>query len=594
MHDSRLRIVVAFFTAVAFCATWAASAGVCWEAERPSGSPLIRSIEPGEGQPGQTIRLTGEHLQGTRAVLFSVGLIGKQATFQIISETELDVIAPEFYSAGSGPEAIIVVAGADGVTVTSPVTAEMVRKQAERPGLTTSFVHVLRGGLLESASHVTVIEDGGVVGEIRGAPFAFIKSGGALGKAYSVGALFHEKGAALAADVLQKYGPLETVAPGTQRRTVGILVSAIRVSAGVGPFIYQNPRTSAALAEAIEIPEVAHIDPVQAPPGGIVTLYGRGFSGTTDVLLAGDTCVGVKAGFHVVSDNALTFQIPEIRPGHCDVLVMNARGLTLAYSLSRRLSGRAGIGSAGNPVIRVPMSGVYNKAEAGQKFLVERGGVVINSGGGCLFLVKSGGALASESVGQVFYEPEAAVPNWNKAFLRMVPEIHISSLSKGLEITWKPTNDEGQFDAVDEYDNAAVSAAASGHRIPRNQGRLGLLTPPEPVTFIRDRVYEVRARDDKNGLAEWSSISAVIVFAGMLYVLSVGPAFWLQGRGPIWRMLCRTIYFPVQYAYTHLLFAQKVLRPYIQWWKNQVRLVDALVALVSDGPHQHQPTDRWR
>src|SRR5262245_60639904 len=126
--------------------------------------PEIYSIEPESGPAGTPIHLSGKGLSSTGRVLFAVGRTIRRAEFKVVSDREIDVLAPEYYR--SGAAATVVVFTRQGAAVAMPATVQTVRSPVQGADVAEtgeSFFHVLDGGILNEAHSVAVIEPGGVV-----------------------------------------------------------------------------------------------------------------------------------------------------------------------------------------------------------------------------------------------------------------------------------------------------------------------------------------------------------------------------------------------------------------------------------------------
>src|SRR5207302_4065206 len=115
------------------------------------------------------------------------------------------------------------------------------------------------------------------------------------------GLVIHEPGAILSADQSHP----------SSSSTRLMKVREISASLGIEPFLYHRPTSSDAPAESP--PVVKSVAPRQIPLGGILTLKGTGFSGTSEVLfIAGGGANEVLTGdFRIVSDERLEVEVPE-------------------------------------------------------------------------------------------------------------------------------------------------------------------------------------------------------------------------------------------------------------------------------------------
>jgi hypothetical protein len=231
-------------------------------------------------------------------------------------------------------------------------------------------------------------------------------------------------------------------------------VPAITASVGVEPFIYHRAEVPPTRAESP--PEVKALSPNRIPRGGIVTLRGKGFSETSDVLFVGAEHAGhvLSAEFRIVSDSELEVEIPDLQITDARLVVMNPKGATLVVAQSdlstiRRSSNRTDrraqtsrashVKRSEEPVTLVGGGGAVNDAGTRRVYFVEKGGRVTHNGGSCVYFVKNGGKVDG-SGGRVFVvrEPHAgdsiAAPGRNAKSDREVESLSLSVVSTTFEV----------------------------------------------------------------------------------------------------------------------------------------------------------------
>ncbi|MBS0204316.1 MAG: IPT/TIG domain-containing protein [Planctomycetes bacterium] len=383
--------------------------------------PVITRIEPREVRIGQSIKVTGHNLQATRSVHFLIGSIKRAARFRAVSNTELQVIVPECYLADA--EASILIQQPDGVAVTCPISEVVVRDSTDPDvEIVRSFYHVLSGGILSSASSTTLIEDGGVVESVEHmCPVVLVRNGGTLTDA--------EDASGLNGTRILLHEPNARLGPGLQkpRRDWSIVpVPGITVAEGVGPLRYGLPPVDGKLLKATQVPEITSISPTNAAFGDVLTLKGRGFSGTEDVYLIND--VAERASFRIISDEELKLEAPGRfamstsyndgtqekpaveMPDHAVVAVYNSAGLTITRSPT--VPGA----TASQPVFQLmnPKIGSFDSLEQLQD-------AVAGS--------KTDGLTVEEAIGSMTTVDDAA------SFSKPVKKLQISKLTAALRFT---------------------------------------------------------------------------------------------------------------------------------------------------------------
>src|SRR5262249_54982271 len=152
-------------------------------------------------------------------------------------------------------------------------------------------------------------------------------------------------------------------------------------------------------------PEVKSLSPGRVPRGGVVTLRGKGFSETSEVLFVASESAGNSppAEFRVVSDAELEVEIPEQHLGDAHLVVINPRGATLIVTQNELSTWRGPSNPKGertkfgkvsrasparrsaNPVTLVAGGGIVKDAGTHGIYFVEKGGRVSQSGGNCVY-----------------------------------------------------------------------------------------------------------------------------------------------------------------------------------------------------------------
>jgi hypothetical protein len=399
------------------------------------GGAEIFAITPETGPAGAEVQIKGRELKGTKHVLFAVGGTVKTARFRVLSDEELRVVTPEYYRPGAA--ATVAVLGPTGLAVAMPAAVQTIRSgtrgtNGNEPG--AGFYHVFKGGRVQSAESVALIELGGVVNKSRTPAMQLVKKGGVLMEFSNPnGIIFHEHGAVLAPAMFNpRHPPAQRI----------FHVQKITASPGVGPFIYQGtPRPDAAGIPAVP-PAIEAVVPPAAGAGDVINLKGRGFARTTEVLFLNQNGQSRSAGFRVVSDQHLKVEVPDkdAITGTQLVLVVTTEGLTM--TLPRGGIFRPGQTLPGLPAPRLQPDAILWLEEGdvvadswlNHLVFIARGGKVGTPQLGGTFFVQRGGALAADDrppavpfgtgrgpgvgiknlarVGlfRVFYEPGAIVP----------------------------------------------------------------------------------------------------------------------------------------------------------------------------------------
>ena len=256
--------------------------------------PEIFSIEPESGPAGTPIQLKGTGLLSTGRIVFAVGRTISRARFKVVSDQEVDIIAPDYFRPGGA--ATVAVFTEHGAAVAMPATVQTVRSPVQGTNVNEigeSFFHVLDGGVLSTAGAVAVIEQGGVVVQSSNPAMQFVKSGGALLEFHNGnGIVFYEPGAKLGPGVVKPNRPVPVTL---------VRVPEITACPGVGPFRFVAA-AAPDLANPPAVPPVIRgLSSRAAPAGAIVTLTGNGFARTIEVSFLGPTGAvahcGVPGGF---------------------------------------------------------------------------------------------------------------------------------------------------------------------------------------------------------------------------------------------------------------------------------------------------------
>ncbi len=352
------------------------------------GGAEIFAITPETGPAGAEVQIKGRELKGTKHVLFAVGGTVKTARFRVLSDEELRVVTPEYYRPGAA--ATVAVLGPTGLAVAIPAAVQTIRsgtrgRNGDEPG--AGFYHVFKGGRVQSAESVALIELGGVVNKSRTPAMQLVKKGGVLMEFSNPnGIIFHEHGAVIGPAIFNpRHSPAQRI----------FHVQKITASPGVGPFIYQGtPRPDAAEIPAVP-PGIEAVVPPAAGAGDVINLKGRGFARTTEVLFLNQSGQSRSAGFRVVSDQHLKVEVPDkdTITGTQLVLVVTTEGLTVTLP-------RGGILRPG----QTP-PGLFTPRFLPDAILwLEEGDVVADSGGNHLvFIARGGQVVGAPNLGATFF-----------------------------------------------------------------------------------------------------------------------------------------------------------------------------------------------
>jgi hypothetical protein len=390
--------------------------------------PEIFALTPETGPAGTSVQIRGKGLATTKHVLFAVGRTLRTARFQVVSDEELQVIAPEYYRPAAA--ATVAVLTPSGLTVAMPAAVQVVRTatpghNGQEPG--AGFYHVLRGGRVTSAESVALIESGGIVERSHAPAMHLVRRGGALMDFTNPnGIVFYEQGAILGSMLADARQP---------RAERFYRVPRIAASPGVGPFLYQGaPRPDLEATPAVP-PGIRSVVPPAGSAGEVITVQGKGFARTTEVFLMDAQGKARPAGFRIVSDQQLKFEVPDLEAitGPQLLAVVTTEGLTVTIPRDRTIrpgrlipvsswasTPREGILWIG-PGDVAPVSGP-------RVVVIARGGRVDQVGPGTTYFVHRGGRLGEEGsrlgpggpprgggrAQAVYYEPGAIVPEPSK------------------------------------------------------------------------------------------------------------------------------------------------------------------------------------
>ena len=373
--------------------------------------PEIFSIEPESGPAGTPIQLKGKGLLTTGRVVFAVGRTISRARFKVVSDQEVDMIAPDYYRPGAA--ATVAVFTERGAAVAMPATVQTVRSPVQGTDVAEtgeSFFHVLDGGILSTAGGVAVIEQGGVVVQSNNPAIQFVKKGGTLLEFQNAnGMVFYEPGAQLG--------------PGVVKPNRRAPVTLCQNSGDHGmsrdrpvPVPGCPPRLRFVARRLTVPPVIRGLSYRYAPPGEIVTLTGSGFSRAIGVSFLGQAGGSRAAGFRVVSDRELKVEVPEADATSTPQLlaVVTTQGLAVTVPRNqtirptplaqfRRNAFRLGAALAWIG------SGEMVRSVASQSIFISPGGLVTQSEANRVYFIQHDGRLgdSGQNPTAVFFEPGA-------------------------------------------------------------------------------------------------------------------------------------------------------------------------------------------
>ena len=375
--------------------------------------PEIFSIEPDSGPAGTPIQLKGKGLGTTGRVVFAVGRTISRARFKVVSDQEIDLLAPECYRPGAA--ATIAVFTEQGAAVAMPATVQTVRSPVQGTNVAEigeSFFHVLEGGVLSTAGGVAVIEQGGVVVQSTDPPMQFVKSGGTLLEFHNAtGVVFYESAAKLGPGVVKPNRP----APVTLVR-----VPEITACPGIGPFRFVAA-AAPDLASAPAVPPVIRgLSSRAAPAGAVVTLTGSGFARAIEVSFLGPTGAPHAAGFRVVSDHELRVEVPDggARTASQLLAVLTNQGLAVTVPRNRTIRPTAlALFRRSAPQVHAALlwigSGEMVGSVANQSIFISPGGLVTQTEANRVYFIQHDGRLgdSGQNPSSIFFEPGAILPD---------------------------------------------------------------------------------------------------------------------------------------------------------------------------------------
>jgi hypothetical protein len=378
-----------------------------------SAGPEIFSIEPESGPAGTPIQFKGKGLGTTWRVVFAIGRTIRRASFKVVSDQEVRVLAPECYRPGAA--ATVAVFTEPGAAVAMPATVQTVRSPVQgtnvaEPG--ESFFHVLDGGVLTTAGGVAVIEQGGVVVQSSAPAMQFVKRGGTLMEFRNAnGIVFYETAAKLGPGVVKPNRP----APVTLVR-----VPEITACPGVGPFRFLAPSIPELSSARTDPPVIRGLSRRAAQAGEIVTLTGNGFARATEVNFLGQAGVLRAAGFRVVSDRELRVEVPEGEATTAPQLlaVLTTEGMTVTVPRNQTIRATALAAFRRRPVqlgsaLLWIGSGDVVGSVANQSVFISPGGLVTQSEANRVYFIQHDGRLgdSGQNPSAVFFEPDAILPD---------------------------------------------------------------------------------------------------------------------------------------------------------------------------------------
>ncbi len=384
--------------------------------------PEIFALTPETGPAGTPVQIKGKGLATTRHVVFAVGRTLRTARFRVVSDEELQVVAPEYLRPAAA--ATVAVLTPSGLAVAVPAAVQVVRTQTpgrngQEPG--AGYYHVLRGGRVGSAESVALIEPGGVVERSHAPAMHLVRRGGALMDFTNPnGIVFYEPGAVLGSMLSDARQP---------RVERFYRVPRIAASPGVGPFLYQGvPRPDPAATPAVP-PGIRSVVPASGAAGAVIALEGKGFARTTEVFFMDAQGTKRPAGFRVVSDQQLKLEVPdrEAVTGPQLLAVVTTEGLTV--TIPRKGTIRPGLWVPNSSRATTPPDAILwvGPGEAAplvapRVVFIARGGRVDQLRPGTTYFIQRGGRLVDEGLPlgpvrrrggraqAVYYEPGAILP----------------------------------------------------------------------------------------------------------------------------------------------------------------------------------------
>ncbi len=378
-----------------------------------SAGPEMFSISPESGPAGTKVQIKGRGLESTGRVVFSIGRSNRQARFKVVSDQEIEVLAPECYRPGA--VATIAVFTKAGAAVAMPATVQTVRSSVQgtkvaEPGQT--FYHVLNGGIVADAESVAVIEKGGVVVQSTDPAMHFVKSGGTLLEFRNPsGFVFYEPAAQLGPGVARPNRPAAVTL---------VRVPEITTCPGVGPFRYVAPLVPDIADSPAIPPQIRGFSPRAAFSGEIISLAGKGLARTSAVRFLGPNGGSRDAGFRVVSDREILVEVPESEtttgPQLLAVVTTEGLAVTVPRSQAIRPTAVARFGRFARPVrpslVWINSGEMVNSLPSSSVF-ISPGGLVTQADQNHNYFIQHNGRLGDSggNPSAVFFEPDAILPD---------------------------------------------------------------------------------------------------------------------------------------------------------------------------------------
>ncbi|HEX5444712.1 MAG TPA: hypothetical protein VFW87_12810 [Pirellulales bacterium] len=365
--------------------------------------PEIYNIQPNEAAAGDVVRITGDDLGETREVIFCVGSTTKRAAFEVVSDRDVDVVVPDYFLPGR--TATVAVVTPRGATVGMPPTVVTVDGSRRQHPRTAPFYHVLKDGILNAAGGVTLVESRGTLRLATTPGLVLLKKEALLDKYTNPAGLVLFEPGALFGDLFGHY-VINTDEPLVMR----VPVRSISASLGIEPFLFKAPPQ--ADGDATGPPTIQSIAPPVATYGGVISLRGHGFYGTKEVLFSNGSHVpSTTAGFQIVSDEELRVEMPDVRMPYqweLFIVVVNGEGATVTLPPRSRVHWSVGSNREGKTFYWQNES-ECRKSTGGNLFWIGADQVVSQTGG--LVFVRNGGRYSASGAGQLFYEPDAILPD---------------------------------------------------------------------------------------------------------------------------------------------------------------------------------------
>jgi hypothetical protein len=363
----------------------------------------VTAIDPSHGPSGTKMKLVGRGFRGTKKVRFVVGqLKTKEAKFRAVSDTELEVHAPEYLT--TDLQAAIIVESGAGVTVTVP---RYQLRTISNPSSTRGdkFLNVRAGGTsANGGTCVTVIDKDGTVSMTGRA--TLIAKGGRVDNAFaradrSASFIYAEPGA--------------------------LIADKARLDATVFqvPHVYCSPIDELFTYEAVKdesqasydtqqarAPHISSIKPNDGEGGDIVEIHGTGLSSARSVeFFESGIQKRHSAPFRIQSDTVLRVEVPAMwrAVGHQmpmpALVIVNLPG-GIAFTLPRAVQPKTTPNSTLQGEL-VTWIGRGGSISGGVPIALVDDGGLLTKGGGTICFVKNGGTIVQRQSLTVYYEPNA-------------------------------------------------------------------------------------------------------------------------------------------------------------------------------------------